>query len=269
MGAIACQQQFGRDYNFSAFMLPDECNMRRNCIEWVTLFSLIAIAVGVDCFAQEVAFIDLTKVTAHRELRRPTPSKNTSELRGGVEHTYGCGDSRKNAITLRSALVSLDRTHYQIGDEPVFEVTVENTGSTSLRIPFSPQLTDVQPKDPAQKFAYSELRLQLWIAADIWWSANTGGGVTLYGADDHPDTMITLNPGEWARIIGKGKFALPTDRVQLLPSGRSIDHAYAQAELYRSETLLTARATGTVKHELCALQENQASIPMTLDSPNE
>jgi hypothetical protein len=83
MGAIACQQQFGRDYNFRAFMLPDECNMRRNCIEWVTLFSLIAIAVGVDCFAQEVAFIDLTKVTAHRELRRPTPSKNTSELHGG------------------------------------------------------------------------------------------------------------------------------------------------------------------------------------------
>ena len=243
--------------------------MRRNYIERVTLFLLMAIAVAVDCSAQEIAFVDLTKLSAHRELRRPPPSKNTGELHGGIEHTYGgCGDSRKT-ITLRIALVSLDRTHYQLGDEPVFEVTVENTGSASLRIPFSPHLADVQPKDPAQKFAYSELQLQLWIASDIGWSANTGGGVTLYGADDHLGTMMTLNPGEWARIVAKGKFSLPTDRIQLLPSGHSIDHAYAVAELYRTETLLTSGAIGTVKYKACALQESNARIPMALDSPSE
>jgi hypothetical protein len=243
--------------------------MPRNWIAWMSLFSAMALAVAADCSGQEVAFIDLTKATADRELRRPPLSKNISEPHGSTEHTYGCRQSSKTAINLRTTLVSLDRTHYQIGDEPVFEVTLENSGTAPLRIPFSPHLADIQPKDPAQKFSYSELRLQLWIAADVWWSANTGGGVTLYGSDDQPETMVTLNRGEWARIVGKGEFALPTDSLQLLPSGRSIDHAYAQAELYRSETLLTARAMGTVKHEVCDLEETQGSIPMTLDVREE
>src|SRR6516165_3985874 len=100
--------------------------MRPNRIAWLTLFATVAIAVG-----------------------------------GGIQETHGCFDSTKNAGTLRTALVSLDRTHYQIGDEPVFEVTVENVGSAPLRIPFSPHEAGLQPEDPAQKFAYSELHVVL------------------------------------------------------------------------------------------------------------
>jgi len=50
--------------------------MRPNRIAWLTLFAAVAIAVGADCLAQEVGFIDLTKVTAHRDLRRPPSFKS-------------------------------------------------------------------------------------------------------------------------------------------------------------------------------------------------
>jgi hypothetical protein len=71
-----------------------------------------------------------------------------------------------------------------------------------ITIPISPHLADLQPKDPAKKFAYSELDLILWIAGKEG-GASTGGGLRLYGADKHADTMLTLNLGEWVRIIAQ------------------------------------------------------------------
>jgi hypothetical protein len=49
------------------------------------------------------------------------------------------------------------------------------------------------------------------------------------------------NPGEWVRIIGKGKFVLPADGSvgERIHSGHAVDHAYAQVYLDRLETLLT------------------------------
>jgi len=172
---------------------------------------------------------------------------------------------------LRATLVSLDRTHYQVGDEPTFEVTVENVSSAPLRIPFSPHLADLQPENPAQKFTHSELQLVLWIAAGAEWSANTGGGVTLYGAEDHPNTMLTLNPGEWVRIIGKGKFVLPAEGVsaELVPSGHPIDHVYAQVSLYRVETLLTPTTAATLSREVCLRHAQGETVPIALASPRQ
>jgi hypothetical protein len=148
---------------------------------------------------------------------------------------------------------------------------LKNVGSALLRIPFSPHEADLQPEDAAQKFAYSALHVVLWIAAGKVWSANTGGTVTLYGADDHPDTMLELNPGESARVIGKGKFAFPTDgaSVELLHSGLAIDRVYAQVSLYRSETLLTPTATATVSREVCLGETQGQSVPIALNIPRK
>ncbi len=146
---------------------------------------------------------------------------------------FGLGRSTQQA-SLRTTLVSLDNTYYQVEDQPRFEVTVENVDSAPLRLPFSPHLADLQPEDPAQKFAYSELQVVLWIGGKTW-DANTGGAVSLYGADDHAHTMVTLNQGEWLRIIGKGKLTLPSDEPvsELIRSGSVVDHAFAKVSLYR------------------------------------
>ncbi len=177
-------------------------------------------------------------------LRRPPSTPNAGEAaRGGIqEHhhelcspleLFGLGRSTQQA-SLRTTLVSLDNTYYQVEDQPRFEVTVENVDSAPLRLPFSPHLADLQPEDPAQKFAYSELQVVLWIGGKTW-DANTGGAVSLYGADDHAHTMVTLNQGEWLRIIGKGKLTLPSDEPvsELIRSGSVVDHAFAKVSLYR------------------------------------
>src|SRR5438445_11723198 len=165
--------------------------MRINRICCVTLALTIASAVVASCAAQEVGFVDLTKVTARTDLRSPQPTRESNKARGGINQVQDC-DSIKNEGELRTTLVSLNRTHYQDGDEPKFEVTVENVASAPIRIPFSPHLADLQPENPAQKFAYSELRLALWIAAGTHWSATTccGDGTVLYGVADHPRTML-------------------------------------------------------------------------------
>src|SRR5215469_16588727 len=96
----------------------------------------VAFVVGANCVAQEVGSVDLTKITTRMELRRPPPQHESGPC-GGIEQIRGCFDSSKKVGALRADVVSLDRTHYQVGDEPTFEVTLENAGAGPVRIPFS------------------------------------------------------------------------------------------------------------------------------------
>ena len=186
--------------------------------------------------------------------------------RGGIHEIYACSNRANSSGALRTALLSLDRTHYQVGDKPKFEVTIENVDSTPIRIPISPDLADLQPKDPAQKFNYSELQTVLWIAAGTEWSANTGGVISLYGADDHADTMLTLNPGESVRIIGEGKFSLPADglSVGLIHLTHAVNRAYAEVSIYRNATLLASTAVATVSREVCLRRPGGQRVAIVL-----
>lgn len=218
--------------------------------------------------AQEVASVDLTKISARTDLRRPQATSPATGGYSGTHQTSACRDSEHKLGFLRTSVVSLDRTHYQEGNESTFEVTVENAGSSPIRIPFSPHLADLQPKDASKKFAYSELQIVLWIAAGEKWSSNTGGGVTLYGDDEHSDTMLSLDPGQWVRIIGRGKFDVPRGQLseQIIHS-HEIDTVYAQASLYHEETLITPTQSATVSQELCVAQTDGQRSPIQLIVP--
>jgi hypothetical protein len=221
------------------------------------------------CSAQEIASLDLTKVNRRVDLRRPQATSPVTGGYSGTEQTTPCFDSKSKAGALSASLLSLDRTHYRLEDEPIFEVTVENAGFTTIRIPFSPHLADLQPDDPAKKFAYSQLNITLWIAAgDDRWSANTGGDIVLYGDDHHAGTMLSLNPGQWARVVGTGRFTLPGDPlkdefIRLHPVG----HVYAQASVYRDEKLITPTQSATVSSEVCIAQTHGQSVPIELVIP--
>jgi hypothetical protein len=238
-----------------------------HAISYLTLALAVATIPISTCRAQEVASLDLTKVAARDDLRRPKATSPVTGGYGGTEQTSPCLDSTQRAGALRTSLVSLDRTHYQVGDEPRFEVTVENAGSTRVAIPFSPHLADLQPKNPAQKFAYSKLEITLWIAASKQWSTNSGGGVFLYGADDQANTMLTLNPGEWVRVIGKGHLSLQEDLVKLTISGEPADYVYVKSSLYRQETLITPTLSATASREVCLAQTQGQSVPIQLTIP--
>jgi hypothetical protein len=233
------------------------------------LFLTLAVAATFSspCPAQEVGALDLTKVAARLDLRR---SQATSPVTGGnhgAQDTRPCFDTTHNAGALRTSLVSLDRTHYQLGDEPRFEVTVENTGSAPIRIPFSPHVADLQPKDPAQEFGFYELQIALWIAAGERWSTNTGGSPILYGSNDHANTMLTLNPGEWVRVIAKGHLDLDEDLIILTLSGHPADQANAETSLFREDALITPRQSATVAREVCMAKTQGQTIPILLSLP--
>ena len=100
-----------------------------------------------------------------------------NQARGGAsfDHLFNCSNSVSNNAALRTTLVSLDRSSYQVGDEPRFEVTVENLDPIPLRVPFSPHVADLQPEEPAEKFSCSQLQVELWIAGKEWRS-NSGSG---------------------------------------------------------------------------------------------
>lgn len=246
-----------------------------SAVSHLTLALAVAVAPLSTCLAQEVGSVDVTKIE-HLPLRRPTA---TSPITGGYQGTqrdYPCRDSAQNGGALRASLVSLDRTHYQVGETSKFEVTVENTGSEPIRIPFSPQLADLQPKDPSQKFSYSKLQIALSIAGGDYWSITPVGFVALYGGDGHPGTMLSLQPGQWARIIGEGRFAIggfsggnfrPDALNASVIRSHPADRVYAEASLYREETLITPTQSATVGREICVAHPPGQSIPIQLIIP--
>jgi hypothetical protein len=238
-------------------------------ISHLTLALAVAVALLSTCLAQEVASVDLTKIQARIQLRHPRAS---SPVTGGgkrsVQAIHSCHDSAHDGVALRASVVSLDRTHYEVEDTSKFEVTVENTGLEPIKIPFSPHLADLQPKDPAQKFSYSELAIVLWIAGGKNWWSNSGGSAVLYGGDDHPGTMLSLQPGQWARIIGEGRFGDPSNQLNAASiRSHPADRVYAEALLYRDETLITSAQTATVEREICVAHTPGQSIPIQLTVP--
>jgi hypothetical protein len=239
-----------------------------------SLIFALAVTVFLTCMcvAQEVASLDLTTVAARIDLRRPKATSPVKTKYSGIHSTTNlCHDSSPKAGALRTSLVSLDSTHYQVGDEPKFEVTVENVGSEPISIPFSPHLADLQPKNAARKFAYYQLQVTLWIASDAdsneQWSTNTGGDLTLYGGSDHAVTMLTLSPGEWVRVFGKGDLYLGQQLVELSRSGHPADHLYAKTSLSREELLITPTQSAGVGQEVCLDQTRGQAIPIELTIP--
>lgn len=218
------------------------------------------------CSAQEVASLDLTEVKSRVDLRRPKATSQEMGGYSGAQDITPCLDSTHNTGALHTSLVSLDRTSYQVGEEATLEVTLQNSGSAPVRIPFSPNLADLQPKNPGRKFTYYELQITLWVAAGERWSTNMGGTAILYGADDHANTMLTLKPGEWARVVAKARHGLEGELLALNRSAPA-DHAWAQSSLFRQETLITAKHSATLAREVCIDQTHGQTAPFQLTMP--
>lgn len=243
--------------------------LMRSICHPIRLILMLASAVVSfpTCSAQEVASVDLTKVEARVDLRRPKASSEMTGGYSGARSTTLCPRSTRNKGVLQTSLVSLDREDYEVGDEPTFEVTIQNTGSVPIQIPVSPHLADLQPKNRAEEFTYYELQIALWLASADRWSTNMGGSAILYGAENHADTMSTLNPGEWVRVVAKGKFRPHPDLLELTRSGFLADHAYAESSLFRNAMLITARNSATVAAEICVAQTVGRSVPIRLTIP--
>jgi hypothetical protein len=247
--------------------------MPRNVQQALIAQAALALVFGAivpAAAAQEVASVDVTQVTQRTTLRRPPSTAATSGGPTNTNENHACTDSSRGIGTLRTTLIALDRAQYQFGDQPIFEVTIENAGSEPVQLPYSPHLADLQPADASRPFDFSQLSLVLWVGGKRW-NANMGGMVNLYGADDHPQTMLTLHPGEWVRIIAKGKIEPPLDGgvMDLVRAGDAINHANAQVSVAKTALQITATASSAVSTELCVTKLQGPAVPIDVTNPDQ
>ena len=231
---------------------------------------MLVTGLWANTTAQEVASIDLTQITPRNDLRRPGPTSATSGPASVTNENHACTDIGQRVGALRTTLAALDRAQYQFGDEPVFEVRIENVGSQPLQIPISPYLADLQPADPGQKFEFSQLSVALWIGGKQW-NSNMGGSVAVYGADNHPETFVSLRTGEWVRIVGKGKIELPLDSgvTDFIMAGDGINHANAQISLKTTTMQITASSAVSGSQELCITKVQGPTVPIKVTAENQ
>jgi hypothetical protein len=85
------------------------------------------------------------------------------------------------------------------------EFRILNTGNDAIEVPVSPHLSDLQPPGPVQEFDYMSLALRIYLSAVGPVQAAGIGWAELYGAGEHPDTILTLEPGHWIRVTTKVK----------------------------------------------------------------
>jgi len=220
------------------------------------------------CEAQQAASIDLTQIEARDELRRPAARPGDStKRRGMIQPVNSCDPVPKDAPSVRTTLVWLDRNEHSQGDEVKFEVRFFNAGNVPLKIPFSPHLADLQPQDPSRKFAYSQMSVGLDITGTVGntsYIATAGGGsVALYGHETHPETMLTLRPGEWAQIVGTTEMFV-SDWPPVTHAKDAINRLDATVSIDQNETLLTSTDAATIERHICLNQTRGPSLPIKL-----
>jgi hypothetical protein len=160
--------------------------------------SLVILALGILTsgagLSQEVRYIDLSSITDSVGHELPPGSMIESSscvgLRGSISQRVGI------------SLEWMETTDLYPRQRVGAEFRVENIGTTPLRLPIHPTLTDLQPKDLATPFAYYRMTLPLVAGIPAEGFSLVAGGLELYGSMKRPDTFLTLMPGESIRVKG-------------------------------------------------------------------
>jgi len=205
----------------------------------LTLIVAASCATGI---GQEVAYLDLTDVTPRTQLHHPQapPAKCNSNhictgtVGGSGSLSVGCGGDTDKTHALQTNLMWIDRIEYLDGGRAQVEVQIQNVGEAPIGIPWSPHLSDLQPSDETAKFQAYNLLVGLFLH---WGEGNSEslGWIYLYGVPSQKETMLTLLPGEWARIRGSIDIELDHADGFVLPKPGADQKATAESELRHVE----------------------------------
>lgn len=170
--------------------------------------------------AQQAKVIDLSNVQQRTTLRVPQAREpNCDPQPCVVIKETSVGDC---TAAVRGLHVALDRVTPTLITLDSFdaEFRILNTGTSPIKIPISPELTDLQPPGGLQDFDYVSLALRVKLSAVGPGQAYGMGWVELYGSAEHPDTLLALEPGRWIRVTAKVKLhTWPLQPVDALSSG--------------------------------------------------
>jgi hypothetical protein len=210
-------------------------------LDRLLLFAGMAFIAG-SCVAeaQEIAYLDLTDVTPRVELRHPPAPPAKCGPKGCVGAGFAgmsvsCGGVAANETrALKTSLTWLDQLSYRNGDRAEFEAAIENVGTVALDIPWSPHLADLQPRDESANFEVESLSVGLFLRWGEHYSVSLGS-LHVYGTPSHPETILTLGPGESVRLRGTVKISLPPRDTMKVPFPGSDQRAGAGTQLQRIE----------------------------------
>jgi hypothetical protein len=170
------------------------------------LFAFLVLAWPRFLTAQEVKFIDISNVRQRTELRNP-PAPQSDCKEGTGCGGYGGGSIGDGAPDQRDphalGIYLLRVTPTDINPVEPFQVEfkVLNTGTAPMELPVAPHLSDLQPSDESVAFRYFSLALVVREEAESQGlRVSSVGFVELFGAPDHAESMMILQPGEWIRV---------------------------------------------------------------------
>lgn len=153
---------------------------------------LLSSAVSASSLAQEIGYVDLTDGPFHESSRHPRT------------FTGSCGGGTHSAEPQATVTVlSLDQTILPLGDEVTFELKIQNTGKSSLFVPWTPNLGDLEPLDPKASYKY---RVGV-VVLNFTDPEHRAFPVSesLYGSADVSGTLRELVPGQWFSVRARGR----------------------------------------------------------------
>jgi len=140
------------------------------------------LALLSSAVAQQIGYLDLTAATDAPRIREPEGVGGITC--GGSDHTY--------YPEVLVQLEWLDDTKYSLGELVKFEVKIQNAGRTPITIPWSANLADLEPKDPAISHTYRKATVSLEFGRG---PGDLSIFASFYGSPDIPATLRELQPG--------------------------------------------------------------------------
>jgi hypothetical protein len=107
-------------------------------------------------------------------------------------------------------LVSIDKRAYSMGEEVTFEVRVENTSKSSIEIPWTPHLADLEPGDPTRPYTYQNAAVVLDLTDPESHRSFDLFGI-FYGSPDVPGTIRELRPSQSVMIRARKRLEIYED----------------------------------------------------------
>jgi hypothetical protein len=154
---------------------------------------LLSSAATLNALAQEIGYVDVSGGPFHESSRHPRTFSGGCGASGG--------DSREPQVTV--TLLSLDQTIFPLGERVTFELKIQNTGKDAVIVPWTPNLSDLEPLESKASYKYRTGVVVLTFEDPE--QREFPVGQSLYGSADVPGTLRKLAPGQWFTLRGRVK----------------------------------------------------------------
>jgi hypothetical protein len=208
----------------------------------------IALAASA-LLAQEAGYLDLTDPAPRARIRSPN---------GGT----GCGFSDGTIGELTLTVASTDKRAYSIGEDVTFEIKIENTGGSSIELPWTPSLANVEPSDPTLSYTYLNAEVDL-ILSETDSHPSHYLFSRFYGSTDLPWTVRELKPKQSVLIRARGK--LQTDQESWIKEAEKAQPLPLKASA--GFKLITITYTAAGKRN--SASESASCVPLAIRAANQ